>query len=318
MLKKTTLYKLTPIIVSIIFSGYIGSLPLLEFKDRSSYLVHISRADLILLENFKDGILTFFANEPLWFCFIATLRNFFTEENVLNIITYLVPFLFSYAILSSNIKLKYFPILIIILLMPLHLANIIMQLRQGLASAIFMLGFFSKNKYLKNRLIIISPFIHATFIVLVPIYYFYQRFDFRKLSLNLRSFVLIIFSAITIFILPTVAMIAGARQFSRYEFDTSSGTGGMFLYWLFLLLLTFLEGRKFQTKHLFEVNGVILFLLMYFLYPIAGRIFNSIMPLVMISFLSMTGKQKFFNISAITFLFIFLWVGKNFSLYWLT
>ena len=315
MLKKATIYKLIPFIISIIFSIYIGSLPLLEFADRSNYLTHIMIADLILNGFLNDGILTLLVNEPLWFYFMLTLRNFFAEENALNIITYLVPFLFSYAILSSNVK--YFPVLIIILLMPLHFANTIMQLRQGLASAIFMLGFFSENKFFKNSFIMMSPFIHGTFIVLVPIYYFYQRFDFRKLSLNLRSFALILFSIIIVFILPNVAMLAGARQASRYEFDTSSGSGGMFAFWLFLILLAFLQGRNFQTKYLFEINCVILFLAMYFPYPIAGRIFNSVMPLVMISFLNMTGKHKYIYISAIVSLLIYFWYVRNFSLYWL-
>ena len=107
---------------------------------------------VFLMEKYKTwGFLPLLANEPLWLMINASLAFFLSPETVLR----------STYIHSSNgncldcfIKNpKNFVWLIIVLVYPSIVKNHIVHLRQGVAIAIFILGWFSNKTNLKWCLI---------------------------------------------------------------------------------------------------------------------------------------------------------------------
>jgi uncharacterized membrane protein YphA (DoxX/SURF4 family) len=72
----------------------------------------------------------------------------------------------------------------------------------------------------------------------------------------------------------------------------------------FFLLI---QPRPFKWDHSFEIGTIIFYLATYFLSPFSARIFESTLPLVLLSGLKMRGFGRIIFLTLIVILFILDW-----------
>ena len=184
---------------------------------------------------------------------------------------------------------------IVILFLPTVYSNYILSIRQGVALAFFLTGWFSKNNVTKFVLISLTPFIHTSFYISIFLLFL------RRVALKYPSYAylnIVAFSTVCmliIFLIPHIGVGLGVRQSETYAstaFEVVKGSGLGLIFW-FLLLIVFLnQGKIFLHQNIFSTFCIIFYLLSYiFATPLARTLQNHSI-LILISGLYLTGVNK--------------------------
>lgn len=112
-----------------------------------------------------------------------------------------------------------------------------------------------------------------------------------------------------------VAKFFGLRQGDEYTGNTQiGGSGGAFIVFLSTLLYLWFWGDR-SNKRLYEfaILGIVIFLTAYFLTPIAGRMYNTIMPFVLILLLQRSRLQDIVYLLTLVLIFLILFISGSYS-----
>ena len=159
-------YTILVVFVAFLYGLFLSNLPIDGFKDRIGYLEYLDNSLIIFLRNFNQGFLSVISNEPIWLGFNIILGNLFTTETALRIIIGISATLTAYYVLKYDSK--YFVLLLLFLFIPSVIKNYIIH-QVGSGCFTFLVGWFSTNKKLKDILISLTPFIHASFFFILMI-----------------------------------------------------------------------------------------------------------------------------------------------------
>jgi hypothetical protein len=301
-------YAFSLLIISISYAIFLSALPVDGFMDRDNYLVYAEYSLDIFQSNTDQGIGYTLANEPLWLLINIFLSFFLSPEDCVRVIVFFSSFIVSFLILRADPR--YFLLLFLFLLDPEVLTNHVIHLRQGLAIAVFLLGWFSQNKSFRWFFIILSPFIHSSFIFVVPLLFLNNIL----LMLHFSSVWLLVFYVLfgLFFDFAGVSLAAqiGARQGDEYQSFETNITGLGFIYWLFFAGILILEGKDFMRRHSFSHCVLIVYLSTYFFLPVTARVFASTLLLVLLSGLHLTSFRKLAFYMIFTFYFFFGWYQR--------
>ena len=274
--------------------------------DRLNYLEYASSSEIILLRYLTNGFLSLIANEPIWLLINLISNQFFQPEATLKIIIFCASFISSYLILKSNSR--YFLFLLIILIFPNVLIKYIVHLRQGLAISIFLLGWFSTSKFKALLLYTISPLIHSSFFFILAIFLLIYLLQKIHLTNELILFLVIIFGFIVGFSISYLTNVFGARQAEEYDFKLTQVSGLGFLFWSFIFLIYWFQGKKFVQSHLFVIAPLVFYLSTYFLIDVTSRIFESVVIIVLLAGFNLT-SWRFHAFFILVCMFVsFSWV----------
>lgn len=287
--------------VALLYSLVLTSLPLNIFRDRASYLGYATFSDVIFQSYAVQGVTSLLSNEPIWLLINMALANFMPPDVVLVVIIGVPAFITAWLVLRS--KPEHSIWLLLFLLYPGVVKNYIIHLRQGLAIAIFLVGWFSTRHSLRWLLIAMTPFIHASFFFVVAILLLAEFSRKIRLSANFSLFLFAAATVVIIFSLQWAASSLGARQADQYELlSTGGASGAAFVFWIAMLALMLLEGKGFLRQHRFEAGSMILYLATYFLVPITARVFESTLILILIAGLDLSGNRgRLFKYSILSF-----------------
>jgi hypothetical protein len=267
------------------------------FPDRSNYLAMASHPGAILSRNLSSGWLDALVNEPIWLVANMGLGQFLSPEEVIRSVIFLGAFVFSYVFLRAGVR--NWPWLVIFLFTPQIMKNFTTHLRQGLAIAIFLAGYFSHNRARGWLLMGASPFIHASFFLILPVTAIPEILKRLQVGVDVRILVLASFTLTVGLTLGIVAQFLGARQGEQYEFQLTTISGLGFVFWLGILALFVLQGSSFLRRYTVEVGILLFYLTSYFLIEVTARIFESGMPLVLLAGLALTAWRRVAFISAL-------------------
>ncbi len=290
-------YRLLCLTLALAYGGILASLPLEVFKDRANYLIYAENSWEILIRYWELSPLVGLSNEPLWLLINAGLASVLSPEAALQIIIFSSAVVVAYQILCR--EPRNFVWLIILLLMPQVIKNHIIQLRQGVAIAVFLTGWFTNRTLLRWLLIGTAPLIHASFffvLVLLCLAKFSRRL---RLAADLRS---ILFAGTGLGVgvgLVRFASFLGARQAEQYAFTKTEVSGLGFVFWSMVFVLMCFQGRSFMRKYIFEFGSILFYLSTYFVIEVTARIFESAILLVFLVGLQLTGWRRFAFLLAI-------------------
>ncbi|MBS9808718.1 EpsG family protein [Vibrio sp. Vb1554] len=276
--------------------------------DRANYLDYASNAWLIMLRYLSKGDVRVLFNEPIWLLMNMSLRVFFSPENIIRVLVFFSSFLSCYVCLKNNRKEVF--LVLIILLFPQVVKNYIIHLRQGVAISVFLLAYYYKDCFFRKVLFLITPLIHVSFFFVLLVYGVVILSKKIKLTRNFRG---VTISAIGIGIALSLAIISaflGARQANEYAFVNANVSGGAFLFWSSILVLYWMQGRRYCHKYAFEISGALFYLSTYFLTEVTGRVFESFVVLVLIAGCYLTSSRKVLFRCAFILFFIFSYMGR--------
>ncbi len=266
--------------------------------DRMNYLEYAGSSEVIILRNIASGYLSFLVNEPIWLLINILFNQFVQPEVTVRIIIFFASFVSCFLILKSNSK--HLLILFVFLVFPNVLIKYIIHLRQGLAVSFFLLGWFSSKKHTRLILFFTSSLIHSSFFFVLLLYLLTKIFQKIKISNELSFILVVIFGLVTSLLISSVSNFLGARQGAEYNFNATQVSGFGFLFWSLIFTIFCLQGKSFITNHLFELSILIFYLSTYFLIDVTGRIFESVVILILLAGVDLTKWRKLAFFYAVT------------------
>jgi hypothetical protein len=284
------LYLFAVLLISILYGDILASLPLEVFKDRANYLLYAQYSWPRLMSLADAGLLSLLANEPLWLLINAGMAIVFSPETTLSLIIGVPSFLVSYHVLRMNPHS--FLWIVLFLLIPQIIKNHIVHLRQGVAIAVFLIGWFSVRSQVRWSLFALTPFIHSSFFFVIGLLLLTIVSLKIRMAADLRT---LLFATAGVGVgigLSWITLVLGARQALRYEFVATDFSGHGFLFWGAIFAMMCCQGKEFMRHHAFELGAIVFYMGTYFLIEVSARIFESVLILVLIAGLRLTGWRR--------------------------
>lgn len=294
-----------PFLFALAYAGVLTSLPIDAFKDRHNYLLYAEVSDAVLAGYISRGWHVVLANEPLWRLINIGLDHFLDAEQIVRILIFIPAFIVPYVVLKNNPKHSVW--LVFFLLIPQVMKFHVIQLRQGFGIAVFLAGYYARPKWLRLVLMGAAGFVHSSLLVVSVIGAISSAFRMLRVSPRLRIFLFIFIFAILGFSLQIIAASLGARQGERYLGVDYAISGLGFVFWTSIFLLYITSGRRYLLENLFPIAGLTFYLPSYFATPVAARIFESVILLVLIAGLSLIGWRRQVFLAAVTFYAVFMY-----------
>ncbi|MBT2133570.1 hypothetical protein KK137_04400 [Croceibacterium sp. LX-88] len=289
-ISKNWIRRAFPLVFALCYAGALAYLPVDAFTDRDNYFVYANYSDLILARYTNIGLISFLANEPLWLLLNIILSQYIYPENVLRVFIFVPAFVISWQLLKRNPGHAIW--MVLFLISPQVVKNHIIHLRQGLALGVFVLGYFAGPKWLRICLMFASGFIHSSFFFILVIGVAVWASDTLRSEPRLRAAVLIMCFVTIGVLIGVVSGGLGARQALLYADADLEISGLGFLFWLTMFVLFASAGSTFLKDNMFAFSNLAFYLAIYFLTPVAGRIFESGLFLVFQAGLALPGWRK--------------------------
>lgn len=278
------------VLVSLGYAFFLCSLPMEGIFDRDNYLTMASESPIIITGFLAKGIKSFLFNEPIWFAINSILGFFLDDVNVVRFLIFFSSFTVSYLLLCNNPKNIFW--IVLILFFPNVVKNFIIHLRQGVAIAFFLIGWFSLGKFKRYFFIFASPFIHASFFIIIFFITLSWFLNKLKLAPDVKSGIFVSSSFALALSAVQLSGAIGARQSESTISDPGAISGAGFMFWSFVLFFISLQGRLFFHTHAISFGILVFYLSAYFFTPISGRVFESGILLVLLTLLHTNGLRR--------------------------
>ncbi|MCL1112987.1 EpsG family protein [Shewanella basaltis] len=302
-------YKVFSFFFALLYAYFLTNLPLLDLVDRENYLSYTELSSVHLIGYLNSGFIKLLTNEPLWLTLNIVLGLFLEPENVLRTIIFFPAFIVSYLVIVKEPKI--FLWAVFILFFPLVIKNHIIHLRQGVAIAVFVIGYLGGYRStIKNILIISTIFIHSSFYFVVLFYYTVIFINNIKISLDLKLSLVVLFCVAIGLSIGVLVEFTGARQVQRIENASGGSSGLSFVFWLLIFISIIIQKKSYIRSNLFSLSQIILYLSTYFTFPYTARIFESSMIVILLSVVDVKSYKKFIPISMLVLLCFYLWAGR--------
>lgn len=300
-------------LVGIFYIPFITLMPNDWFRDRDNYLIYANMANVI--KDKYEGISLYF-NEPIFLLINEKLSSYFDVELIPHIFSFFLVFSFFIGLAYySKSMLMFFLGLILSITIPYMIQSELVVLRQGVATGIFIISFLlTKNNKILASILFFLAFIHSIFFIFF-IFFVLNFIVFSKLEFRVKLFInFVLMAGISIFSI-LLAQFFGLRQGDEYQqnMEVSRGGGAFLLFLIVFIYLYLFDDEKNKKLYEFSLIGLVMFLTAYFLTPISGRLFNTIIPFVIFLLVSRTKLQDYLVVSFISIVFLILFINGSYN-----
>ncbi len=278
----------------------------MDFMDRESYYRYAINSSFLLEKYSNWGIVPLLANEPLWLLINGILSSFLSPESTLRCLIFFPATIISWIVLIRYPK--YFFWIMLFLMYPAIIKNHIIHLRQGVAIAIFLIGWFCNNSVLRWIVYACTPFVHGSFLFICAILFLSRMLTFIKFGYDLRSGIFLSISVGLGMLFTWLVNLVGARQGGYNDFSAIQVSGLGFIFWSLIFSLWLFQGKKFLRTYVFESGVLLIYLGTYWTITVSARIFESGILLILIAGLSLTGWRKQLFLTAFLMIFLSQWL----------
>lgn len=295
ILEKKTIYLMLSTLLSFFYVYSYLSIPNRILKDRANYIIYANDPDYFL--NSYQGLDLFF-NEPIF----LLLNKFYTFYFVSDVVPLIFVFfntsvLMFFLIKKSNNLFLFLLGLSFVIVFPYLFQSQLTALRQALAISVFLISFFYFKDHKKIVIsLIFCSFIHSIFF-LISFFYFFNFILLKRFSVNTKlifNFLTMLSVSIIFFVLLEFLGFRQANEYGEKSDNVLVVGGGAFLLMAVTFIALFIQKTKLESDlYLLTMIGLVLFLTGYFINPIAGRLFNSFAPFLMILLVSKPTKINF-------------------------
>lgn len=278
------------VVFAAMFAFFISSLPNENFLDYANYVNYARFSELILYSNFENGVLRVLFNEPLWLFLNVFAGSIFPPEIAVRFIILFSTFLTASIVLRFRVVPLWAAILLITI--PLVLKNHLVHLRQGVAVAIFLIGWSTGSFRYRAAASIVAGFVHSSFMPITLLCLLAHFQSVYKFGVALRVVSFLILCGAIVFSFEAVLIFSGARQGETSAELSGNASGFAFLFWLSILIIFFAQGRDFLRSFQYEVGFIFFYLTSYLFLAYSGRIFESVILTVFFAGFSLSGSRR--------------------------
>lgn len=279
-----------PVAFALLYATVLTILPMEAFQDRGNYLAYADYSDFILWHYLIDGWSAVIANEPLWLSLNIALAQFMGNYAAVRVIIFIPAFVVPFIVLRREHGSAVW--LIFLFFVPLVIKNNIIHLRQGVAVALFVAGYYDKLTWRRWLILGLTPLVHSSFFFILMIEIMTHGTARLRLSPWVRMVLFTSFFLVLGLALSAVSASLGARQAGEYEGASVEVSGAAFAYWIVVLALFLSAGKEFLQKEAFAVSILSFYLCVYFLTVVSGRIFESGLLFVLLAGTHLPGWRK--------------------------
>lgn len=308
------IYFLTTYFIALVYLIFAYSLPNEWFNDRDFYIIYANEAHNILSS--ANSYVLLFINEPLFLIVAGVFGDYLGAHYFPIAMAVFVSAVYLHLLIK---KAKTFIMFLLglglLILNPYLHATQVMVLRQGVATAIFLLIFFSeRNDKTKLILCFSLSFFHSVFFIITFIYAIYLFSLKNKDSKSVVSIVGLV-SIIFYFLSMTLLTALGFRQAEIYNVHGVSGGGGAFILSIIIFIYIYFWGNK-ESKELYDWSliGLVMFITGYFLFFSPGRLFMSFFPFILLLLISKSRIQDILFISLIGLIYMYLFINQSYMI----
>jgi hypothetical protein len=282
--------------VALLYGFFLSQLTDVHFYDFTNYLIYAENSWLIALSYSEGDFLNILSNEPVWLMINAGLGLFLDAEIIVRSIIFFGASSFAWLILRHYSQ--YFFYLILFVFLPQLIKNYLIHLRQGLAIAVFLYGWFAVNRSSRWLLMGLAPFIHASFFFILILMASAWVMRFFRFGPDLRTITYVVAGVSFSLGLGVLAEFFGARQGGQYAFERTEVSGLGFVLWAMILGIMLSSDKSWLREHVFESGIITFYLVTYWLIEVTARIFESGLIVVLVAGLSLRGwrRQAFLSI----------------------
>lgn len=302
-----------PAALGLIYATFLTALPIDNFLDRVGYFMY-ARTSRSIADFYSYSIVSYLTNEPIWLMMNSLLYSFVTDETVIRIFIFVPAFVSAYLLGSKG---RYHPLLVVIALLTPGIAqNYIIHIRQGVAIAVFMVGFLSDDRRVRYAMVALAPFIHSAFFVVSPLFFVVEAARmFGNMSVYLRFGIIALALIVIVAFLGVIMSSALVRQVDEYQNIDAEFSGLGFIFWSSIFMLFISEGRQFLERNMLQILVMIFYLMIYFFAPFAGRVLECVLIPVFMSGMALSSwKRALFIIGIVLYSAQFYYVNSD--LYW--
>ncbi|HLU16431.1 MAG TPA: EpsG family protein [Edaphocola sp.] len=291
-------YKFAIFFIALSYACLLTTQPIDLFVDRNNYLTYAINSREIYDRYLAQGWLSVFFNEPLWLGVNVLIGSALSPENALRLIIFFSSFVTAYLVLIY--QARWFILLLMFLFLPQVIKNNIIHLRQGLAIAVFLCGWFSHNRIFRYLFYGAACFIHSSFLIIVFLIMLDDISIKCRMSSEIRAILVLAVGLLVGVGGLWIADLVNARQADQYISGAVAVSGLGFVFWMAVATIFMLQGRSFLRDNSLQFSIIIFYLSTYFFLAVAARVFESALLLVFFSALQLTNYRKY----AFIFLFV--------------
>ncbi|MCF2848679.1 EpsG family protein [Pseudoalteromonas sp. ACER1] len=303
------LYRIFCLLFALVFAFILCYLPIEQLVDRNNYLVYSSFSSEILSSRFNNGLISFLFNEPFWLFVNLFLSSVFSAENTVRIIIFFSTFITFYLVLA-NFEPKFLLLLLLFLFLPQVLKNNVIHLRQGLAIALFLVGWFSNNSKSKLFFLCLAALVHTSFIIVGFGMFLVDFLSRIRVSNGIKNLIYVVVGILIAIFGLVIASTFGARQAERYAEVSANISGFGFVFWSGVFFLYLSQGKDFVTRNSYSLFFILLYLATYFTLPVTGRVLESVLLIILLSSLELKKWKKLLFITVYTLYFFLNWLPR--------
>tara|TARA_Y100001978_G_C23671933_1_gene424247 strand:- start:171 stop:1160 length:990 start_codon:yes stop_codon:yes gene_type:complete len=291
-----------------------------EIRGRARYLSYFEGLTDYFLENFESqSLIVNLLNDALFWIICYLLGLLFNPAIGLRLLIFISSFITCNFILRNKNGNFFYNLLFLI--NPFLILNLISNIRQPLAMAIFLLSFNFINKTKRRIGFFIASTVHTGYF-LISFLNFYSQFLVRFKS-NIYNKTLIFLASYSIFtfsffsllsIIPARQIIEYGEKINQYEV---SGLG--FIFWLTILIIFIIKDEKHLNQnsiYIFSLGMIIFYLVSYYYLPFSARLLEGGLPLIFVStnYLKKLPRQLIIFLLSIQGLYFYFFSWKEFLL----
>lgn len=283
--------------IALVYAMWLSSIDGEMIIDRHNYFDYATTSWTYLDIYKSGGLLKVLFNEPIWLIINGVLSNFLHPLATMKSIIFVSSFTTAFLVARYDRRISVW--MVLFLLYPGVLSNNLIHLRQGLAAAIFLAGWFTHKNWLILITLIIASFIHSSFFVVMAIWGV-GVVSYRVVGDSIGRLIIYAFAAVFLAVsLGFIAGLVGARQGEVAELGARDISGLGFVFWLCILALLLSQGEHFIKHFSFQIAVVIFYLVSYFITPFSARVLSSALIPVFLSGLYMESNRKGLFVAAI-------------------
>jgi len=264
------------VVLALLYAMVFTLAPSEGLKDRANYLKYADSASDFFGNYLERGIDYLLLNEPVWLLLNMALGGVFTPAMTVTLLSAVPAFIVALFALSFARDYKSFFLVAVILLSPQVIRSNVIQIRQGVAIAVFIAGAAIPSRPLRWLVWMVAPFIHSSFFLVLPVSAALETMTIIGLSVRLRLAIIVLVIALLCVAMVPVAELLGARQAVRVPRYGDEGIGlPSMLMWSGIFVLYAIQDRDFLQNNELGISMIVFFVASYFSYDAIARIFQA-------------------------------------------
>lgn len=291
-------YELAMLFLAVIYGLVLAGLPMDVFLDRANYLIYAQESGVMLAGRSAEGWIPTLTNEPLWLLGNLALGLMLEPYQVVQVLILIPATLVAFFVLRTNPR--QFGWLLMFLFLPYVIKNHIIQLRQGVAIAIFLIGWQMQNRVGRRSVFLLTPLVHSSFFFVLGLLALIMLVRKLRFGMKLRILLFLVTGLGIGLSLSWFSQTLGARQGDEYLFVADKISGLGFLFWAIVLAMFCIQGKAFMREHAFSAGTITFYLSTYFLVEVTARIFESTLIIVLLSGLKLNKECRLLFLLMIT------------------